>query len=545
MKRTLLAMIAGVCVGSLLLAYGDEEVRPRGGGSPGAKVIGGLPTPIDDWPGMSSLQVVYRDGSTSHFCGGTMVTPEWLLTAAHCVEYARRQHGKWILRQWTRNYAGMANVGIGIQVVPGQADLTRADRAAALQVADIILHPDYKPWNPDVTPDGGPMGSDIALIRLETAYAGPVMRLSLSDATDRLEAGGDIVEVAGFGDTYETQSDRREWTYGVTPGGARVGASSLQLLDAALGLVDIRTCNQRIDTVMRGRERFSYALGAQQLCAGQPPQALAPVDSCQGDSGGPLIKTDRDVTPYQVGIVSWGVGCGRKDAPGVYTRVSAFADWIREHIGEDGGQDSTRLAPITSGARGLFEAVTNEVSAGNVAASPELLDLSGAPTSRLVVGDPVRVRLTMPLRGKLVLFDYDADGKLTQLFPSVSGATGRVDQWQVFEAGRLIEGPGDLFRGQFRAQPPLGRQALLALVVPEHTPIPVDPAKGLTTISNPADYLVSLIRSAMIETGYAKGVGRFDEPTPIDIAPDGSRSEPGPEEAQFAMGYLEYEVVAR
>eukprot|EP00952_Eustigmatos_sp_NYUAD-ZCMA_P012992 51879-Eustigmatos_ZCMA.PRE.1 len=53
------------------------------------------------------------------------------------------------------------------------------------------------------------------------------------------------------------------------------------------------------------------------------------VDSCQGDSGGPLFAAYP--TPQLVGIVSWGIGCALDDAPGVYTRVSRFVEWIISH----------------------------------------------------------------------------------------------------------------------------------------------------------------------------------------------------------------------
>lgn len=53
-------------------------------------------------------------------------------------------------------------------------------------------------------------------------------------------------------------------------------------------------------------------------------------DSCEGDSGGPLTMIDNDGRSYLIGIISWGIGCALPSQPGVYTRITAFSDWINE-----------------------------------------------------------------------------------------------------------------------------------------------------------------------------------------------------------------------
>ena len=70
---------------------------------------------------------------------------------------------------------------------------------------------------------------------------------------------------------------------------------------------------------------YQSGISERMLCALSPGK-----DSCQGDSGGPLFlpPSAANPRPIQVGIVSWGHGCGVADSPGVYTRVSAFADWL-------------------------------------------------------------------------------------------------------------------------------------------------------------------------------------------------------------------------
>jgi secreted trypsin-like serine protease len=62
------------------------------------------------------------------------------------------------------------------------------------------------------------------------------------------------------------------------------------------------------------------------ICAGKER-----MDSCQGDSGGPLFLVNHGFPSTQVGIVSWGIGCGTDGYPGVYTQTSFYVDWIKLH----------------------------------------------------------------------------------------------------------------------------------------------------------------------------------------------------------------------
>ncbi|MGB3627693.1 MAG: trypsin-like serine protease, partial [Henriciella sp.] len=111
--------------------------------------------------------------------------------------------------------------------------------------------------------------------------------------------------------------------------GRAVFAPSLRLQQATLPLVDTQACKAQLDGLIAGYgldEAYGdYSLGAATLCAGGDDQ-----DSCYGDSGGPLVVRNEYGEPFQVGIVSWGLGCGREDSPGVYTRAAHFAPWIEE-----------------------------------------------------------------------------------------------------------------------------------------------------------------------------------------------------------------------
>jgi len=92
--------------------------------------------------------------------------------------------------------------------------------------------------------------------------------------------------------------------------------------------VDMALCKQQVTDLIETYGMSDLLAGVSvdpdtQICAG-----VGGVDSCQGDSGGPLMLRTGDDTPVQIGVVSWGLGCARPDSPGIYMRISAYADWI-------------------------------------------------------------------------------------------------------------------------------------------------------------------------------------------------------------------------
>ena len=96
----------------------------------------------------------------------------------------------------------------------------------------------------------------------------------------------------------------------------RAGADRTDLLKASVPYTDTSTCNEAA--------AYNGRIGPGMMCAGFKEGG---VNSCQGDSGGPLVWRTAE-GPVLVGIVSFGEGCARKLKYGVYTRVSAFGDWI-------------------------------------------------------------------------------------------------------------------------------------------------------------------------------------------------------------------------
>lgn len=237
---------------------------------PRSKIVGGSPAPLGSWPWLVNLQL---DGGL--MCGGVLVDSSWVVTAAHCFAGSRSES------YWT--------------AVVGEFDITKTDPdEQVLKVNRIIPHPKFNPKT---------FNNDIALVELTS----PVV-LSERVTPVCLPSGmepptGSPCLVAGWGSLYED------------------GPSADVVMEAKVPLLPQSTCKTSL-----GKELVTNTM----LCAGY---LSGGIDSCQGDSGGPLIYQDRISGRFQLhGITSWGDGCGEKGKPGVYTRVSAFSDWIQTEI---------------------------------------------------------------------------------------------------------------------------------------------------------------------------------------------------------------------
>lgn len=248
---------------------------PPAQAGPDPRIVGGRAAAPGDWPWMTVLVYAGVTPYTrAHFCGGGLIHERMVVTAAHCVSQKSPD---------------------AILAVVGITDLT-GDGGESLRVERITVHPDYDRYT---------FESDIALLTLaDKATATP---LSPFEGADTLESATAVV--MGWGRT-----DPALYAY------------SDILLQASLPVIGNATCNIAFNAF--NSSYYHDPISANMLCAGP---AEGGVDACTGDSGGPLVVY-RDDAWRLAGIVSWGEGCAEPGLYGVYTRVSRFADFIREHL---------------------------------------------------------------------------------------------------------------------------------------------------------------------------------------------------------------------
>ncbi|MGH9186787.1 MAG: S1 family peptidase [Acidimicrobiales bacterium] len=236
---------------------------------PEPEIIGGDPVPDGKYPFQAGVldQRIQGNDYNKQYCGGSLITSQWVLTAAHCVT----------------NNRGRPMRPKPLRAVVGRTVLS-SNQGERFRILEVRVHPSYNPTT---------LANDAALLRLDGTSSIAPIRVATS-ADEGLEAPGTMLTVSGWGDTQ--------------PGGGVTYPDRLEEVDVPV--VSDADC------------QAAYAddggiHAPTQLCAGAEG-----IDSCQGDSGGPLFATEPGGF-VQVGVVSWGIGCALADFPGVYSELNS------------------------------------------------------------------------------------------------------------------------------------------------------------------------------------------------------------------------------
>jgi len=243
-------------------ADGKDIIRPR--------ILNG----VDAEQGRYDYMVSLTDADDRHLCGGTLIAPDIILTAAHCYPFVKKaQIGRYDTSNNNENFE-------------------------TISFKSSIRHPDY---------DSRRLKNDFMIIWLESpSLYSPISGLQIDKDQSAIPS---FLKVIGWG---------------IVTKDANSYFGPLQ--EAEFKYLDNERCEKSCGRIDGQIACYKGLITNSMMCANDPIS-----DACSGDSGSPLfIKGKSQKEDVQVGIASWGFGCGLPDFPGVYARISTGFDWIKE-----------------------------------------------------------------------------------------------------------------------------------------------------------------------------------------------------------------------
>uniref|UniRef100_A0A0N4ZXY5 limulus clotting factor C n=1 Tax=Parastrongyloides trichosuri TaxID=131310 RepID=A0A0N4ZXY5_PARTI len=238
-------------------------------------IVGGVYAVPYSWPWQVVWCIAGWFSWCTMNCGGSIIAPGWVMTAGHCV-YGDTDH------------ASIFRVKTGVY----DEALQNETGEVLHRVKKIYLHPQYQP-DPDPT-------YDIALIELvdNITFTEHVQPVCLPLIDNGIVEEPNSAWATGWGTTSEE------------------GNISKKLRQVKLPFVNDETCDKEYPHELKTNVM---------ICAGTKGE-----DTCQGDSGGPLVVQSKTGIWFQYGITSFGTGCAEYKHPGIYSRVTAYCDFIKE-----------------------------------------------------------------------------------------------------------------------------------------------------------------------------------------------------------------------
>ncbi|CAH1989251.1 unnamed protein product [Acanthoscelides obtectus] len=235
------------------------------------RIVGGHNADPNEWPWIAGLFVGGRQ-----FCGGSLIDKQHILSAAHCVAHM----SSWDVARLT--------VRLGDHNIKTSSEVRHVEK----RVKRVVRHRGF---------DSRTLYNDIAILTLDSPveFSHQIRPICLPSGNN--DHAGKTGTVIGWGSLRES------------------GPQPAVLQEVNIPIWNNRDCKLKYGPAAPG------GIVEHMICAGRANR-----DSCSGDSGGPLMVKNGKWT--QIGIVSWGIGCGKGQYPGVYTRVEKFLPWIYKNL---------------------------------------------------------------------------------------------------------------------------------------------------------------------------------------------------------------------